>query len=240
MEQLLTRLAANRETPGAVCTRLQSSLHILTDSQILVLHAVPNGNTLRVVLPARLAHVAEVKVKDDSATVDVQRELRVRVHAAFIAIDHEVRVLPEIPRAIALRVAPVAAPSSKSPLGSIAGNSGLRFRSCIAVVKNAAEGLVQVRDVVAAVEIVIYENLPVAGDVVNLAIEEVEFAESRGSQRFTKPPRKSVSGSACGSRFTKTNASQVSAFTGTNPLSWRSKFLTPSNSGIPLSAPSRP
>src|SRR6266550_2156920 len=102
MEQLLTRLAANRKAPGTVCTRLQPSLYILTNSQIFILHAVSDGNALRVVLPARLAYIAKVEVKDDAAVVDVQRKHEVGIHVAFVAIDHEVGILPEVPGAVAL------------------------------------------------------------------------------------------------------------------------------------------
>ena len=40
--------------------------------------------------------------------------------------------------------------------------------------------------------------------------------------------------------YRNTDASVADTFTGTKPLSLRSKFLTPSNSGIPLSDPSSP
>src|SRR5947199_281464 len=53
-------------------------------------------------------------------------------------------------------------------------------------------------------------------------------------------PRNSRSGAARPSRLTKTKFSQVSTLTGTRPFFARSKLQTPSNSTMPLSAPSLP
>src|SRR5580658_6848067 len=96
----------------------------------------------------------------------------------------------------------------------------------------------EVRYVISAVEKVIDVDLPVAIDVVGSTVEVVQLADAEG--RCASRPRNASKGAACGSRFTNTKHSQVSTRMGMRPFSARSKFCTPSNSGMPLRAPSRP
>src|SRR5215475_3210588 len=188
MEQLLSGLATDRETPGTVGARLESALHIRADAQIFVLHTVADGNALRVVLATRLAHVTEIEIEDDPAVVDVERQNEIRVHVAFVAIDHEVWILPEIPSAIAF-----ASVAGGGVLVRCHHRAGLQaipvfnFDGVLLVVEHTAQRLVQVWNVIAPVEVVVDENLPIARDVVNLAIKKMKLTESQRLASFPQP-----------------------------------------------------
>ncbi len=96
------------------------------------------------------------------------------------------------------------------------------------------------RHVISAVKIIIHENFPVAGDVVGAAVEVVQFADAQRRHALHQPAKKSLQRRRLRIEIHNTNFSQVSAFTGTSPFFWRSKFLTPSNSGMPFNDPSNP
>ena len=74
MKQLFSRFAPHREPPGSIGPRFQSPLHRLANSQILILHTIPHRDTLLVVSARRLAHVAEVEIKNHPAMVHINRE----------------------------------------------------------------------------------------------------------------------------------------------------------------------
>src|SRR5205809_6533670 len=102
MEQMLSCLTAHRESPRAVRPRLQPALHRLADIQIFLLNAITHGNTLLVVLALSVAHVGQVEIENYVAVVNVDWEYQDRVHVAFVAIDHQIWILPEVPGSIAL------------------------------------------------------------------------------------------------------------------------------------------
>src|SRR6266568_8928585 len=95
-------LTPHRKSSRPVSARLQSALHGFTDSQIFVLYARAHGHTLLVILAASIAHISEIKIEDHATVVNIQRDHQICVHVSLIAIDHEVRILPEIPGAVSL------------------------------------------------------------------------------------------------------------------------------------------
>src|SRR5882762_1171405 len=179
MEQLLACLTTYGEAPSAVGSRLESALNVLTDTQVFALDSITNRDALRVVFPTEIADVAEVEVENYSAMVDVQRQHQVGVHVTRVTVDHEVGILPEVPSAIAFA-------SSAGSSVFIGGHHRARlqavpvfvFDGVLLVIENAAEGLVQVRNVVATIKIIVDEDLPVACNVVDLAVKEVQLAKA--------------------------------------------------------------
>ena len=113
--------------------------------------------------------------------IDVDGDYQIRVHVSLIAVDHEVGMLPEIPGAVAF--------ASGSGGGVRVGRDhGARLETVtvfvldgvLLVIENRVQAFVEMRDVVATVEVVIDENFPVAIDVVGAAVEVVEFADAQG------------------------------------------------------------
>src|ERR1019366_2257870 len=199
-----------------------------------------DGDALAVALGGGIAHIVEVEIENDFTAIDAIRQYQVRIHVAPVEIDHEIGILPEIPGAVA-----GAGCRSGGVLVRCDHRTGLQAVSVfgldgvLLVLEHAVQRLVQMGHVIAAVEIVVHEHLPVAAQTVRPALKEMDRAES-GATRCIIPPRKAARGEAFGSRFTKTNCSQVSTRTGSSPFCARSNEQTPSNSGAPFSEPSRP
>ena len=101
-----------------------------------------------------------------------QRDHEVRVHRALVPVDHEVRVEPEVERAVAPahRAGRASAPCGDDRARLQAVALAVLDRVA-AVVEDAVQALVQVRHVVAAVEVVVDEDLPVAVERVAAALD---------------------------------------------------------------------
>src|SRR5215470_4271388 len=112
--------------------------------------------------------------------IDIERQDKIRIHVTFVAIDHEIRILPEVPCAIALASVAGSGVLVRSHHGAgLQAISIFDFDGVLLVVEDAAQRLVQVRNVIAAIEIVVDEDLPIACNVVNLALKKVELAKSQ-------------------------------------------------------------
>ena len=100
-------------------------------------------------------------------------------------------MLPEIPGAITL---------ARSSGGGVfvRGNHGAGLQAVpvfvldgvLLVIEDGTQAFVQMRDVVAAVEVVIDEHFPVAVDVVGAAVEVMEFADAERGHAFDQPAEK--------------------------------------------------
>ena len=110
--------------------------------------------------------------------VHIHRDHVIRIHVSLVTVDHQIRILPEIPRAISL------ARSSRGRI--LAGGdhgTGLQtipvfvFDGVLLVIEHRIQPLVKMGHVVSAIEIVVDKNLPVAMNVVAPAIEEVQLAD---------------------------------------------------------------
>src|ERR1051326_9574653 len=99
---MLPGFAPDRKPSRTIRPRLQPALHGLADSEILILHSCTDRYALVVIFAAALAHIPEVEIKNDTAMINIHRQHQVGVHVAFVAVDHQGWVLPEIPRAVAL------------------------------------------------------------------------------------------------------------------------------------------
>ena len=76
-------------------------MHIFANPEIFVLHPVADVYRFIVVVTPRLAHVAEIEIENHAAVIGVYRDDIVGIHVSLVAIDHQVRILPEIPGTIA-------------------------------------------------------------------------------------------------------------------------------------------
>src|SRR6476660_860215 len=185
MEQLLARLPSNRQAPGAISPRFETALHVFADAKVFRLDLVAYGDALRVVSAARVAYVTEIEIEYDPAMIYIDGNHQIRVHVAFVTIDHEIRILPEIPGAIAF---------ARRPCGGIffRGDHRARlqaiaifvFDGVLLVVENAIQAFVEMRHVITTIEVVIDKYLPVAGDIVRSAVEIMELGKSEGSTAF--------------------------------------------------------
>ena len=185
-----------------------------------------------------LGDVRKVEVEDDVGPVDCARDDEVRVHRAAVAVDHEVRIDPVVERAVA------RPDGAGSRLGAVADDRARLQAEALAVldrvaavVEHAVEPLVQDGDVVAAVEIVVDEDLPVAVERVAAPLHPVQGVEAEllHPARSRSAPRNSSSEGPAGSSLTKIHFSQTAVSTGTSPFAARSKSHTPAKSGVPFS-----
>src|SRR5207302_1354970 len=100
MEKMLTRLTPHRQASCPISARLETTLDRFANPQVFVLNASADRNTLLVIFASRFAHVRKVEIKDHSAMVYIQRQHKVCIQVAFVTVDHEIWILPEIPGAI--------------------------------------------------------------------------------------------------------------------------------------------
>jgi len=223
----------------------EATLDRFADGHVFVLNLVAGGDARGVVDVALRTDVGEEEVEDDFAAIGAKGEDQVGIHDAFVDVQHEVGVEPEVPGAVA-----VAGFGDNGVVVSrgFRGHhrAGLQavmaavFDGVVGVVEDAVEALVQVGDVVAAIEIVVDVDLPVAFERVLLAGVEVQGAQAERGDLLGEIVQVIPERRGLGARLTKTKFSQVSTAMGTRPLSARSKLQTPANSGMPLSEPSSP
>ena len=129
---------------------------------------------------ARSETSEKIEVEDDDRLVDPVRDDEVGVHAVTVTVDHEVRVNPVVVRT-------VAAPDGASPGVRALADDRARLQTGMlaeldripAVLENAVEALVQMRHVVAAIQIVVDEDLPVAVERVLPLLRPDQLVETR-------------------------------------------------------------
>src|SRR5271169_5079167 len=98
---MLPALAAHGEPARAVRTRMQAALNGFADVDIFILHVLAHSNTVCVQLLAGLADIAEIEIELDKTLVRRQRKHEVRIHYAYVDIDHEVGIEPVVVGAVA-------------------------------------------------------------------------------------------------------------------------------------------
>src|SRR5206468_4304284 len=119
--------------------------------------------------------------------VDAERKDQVRVQISLIPVQHKVGVKPVVkgpPGSNAGRHGLASGGFDRAGLQAEARAVGDRIGS---VIQNAVEPLVQIRDVVAAVKVVVNENLPVAVDDPLAASGKVQLIEAQGLERLDHP-----------------------------------------------------
>lgn len=186
MKEMLAGFAAGGEAAGHVGAGSEAALDGIADDHVFVLDLFTDSDAFAMVLCGGRAHVGKIIIKNDRALVHCKRENKIRVHHAGIGVDHEVGIDPKIEGMPLARGADGRIESA----GGIEGRglqAGTReiFDGVLVVFDDAAEALVGVGHVVAAIEIVVHIDFPVAIEGVDAAIEVVErFGElQRGGER---------------------------------------------------------
>ena len=176
MEEVFAGFAADAEAAGNVGAGVEAALDGVADGHVFVLDDFADGDAFAIVLFGGGADVAEVVVEDDGAFVGTERKDEVGVHHAFVGVDHEIGIDPEIEGAALARGADFGAGvfAGRERAGLQAGALEI-FDGVFGVFDDAAQAFVGVGDVVAAVEIVVDVDLPIAIERVDAAIEVVEF-----------------------------------------------------------------
>ena len=96
MEEVFAGFAADAEAARYVGARVEAALDGVADGHVFVLDDFADGDAFAIVFFGGGADVGEVVVEDDGAFVGAEREDEVGVHHAFVGVDHEIRVDPEI------------------------------------------------------------------------------------------------------------------------------------------------
>src|ERR1700682_426604 len=178
MEKVLAGFAAYGEAPGHVGAGAEAALHGIADGHVFVLHPFADGNALAIVLVSSAADIGGVVVEDYGALVDRERHYEVGVHHAFVGVNHEIGIDPQIKGAALTRGGDAGA---RGGIGAGRERAGLQasaleiFDCVLRVLDDAAQFLVGVRDVVAAVEIIVDVDFPIAIERVDAAIEVLQF-----------------------------------------------------------------
>jgi hypothetical protein len=176
VKEMFAGLAADGEASGDVGARAEAALHGIADRFVFILNFFADFYAGSVFLCGFRADVGEVVVEDDGAFVDCERKNEIGVHDAFVCVDHEIWIDPEIER-----TALAGGGDVFFGFGAGSERAGLKARALevfdgvAGVLDDARETFVGVRNVVAAVEIIVDVDLPVALEGVNAAVEKFEF-----------------------------------------------------------------
>jgi hypothetical protein len=186
MEEVFAGFATDGEASGDVGAGAEAALDGIADGHVFVLNLFTDGYALTIVRGGGLGYVGEVVVEDHGAFVDRERDDEIGVHHAFVGVDHEIGIEPEIEGAALARGGDAGGGTGIG--GERAGlqASALEiFDGVLGVFDDAAQAFVGVGDVVAAVEIVVDVNFPVAIEGVDAAIEVLELlGELQRSDEF--------------------------------------------------------
>src|SRR5579863_4320800 len=137
------------------------------------------------------ADVTEVEIENHRAMVRVHRDDIVGVHVSLVAVDHKIRILPEVPGAVAF-----ARGAGSSILFGGNHRAGLQtvtilvFDGVLLVIKNRTQSFMQMRNVIPAIEVVIHIDLPITANVITAAVEVMQFADAERSDARPQPAEK--------------------------------------------------
>ena len=176
MEEVFAGFATDGEASGDVGAGAEAALHGIADGHVFVLNLFADGDALAIVRGGGLGYVGEVVIEDYGALVDRERDDEISVHDAFVGVDHEIGIEPEIEGAALARGG-----DAGGGTGIGGERAGLQagaleiFDGVLGVFDHAAQAFVGVGDVIAAVEIVVDVDFPVAIEGVDAAIEVLEL-----------------------------------------------------------------
>src|ERR1700722_8810749 len=186
MEKMFAGFAADGQATGLISARAEAALDAVADDDVLLLHEFADLHAFADVGPLIFRGVFEVEIKNDFAAVDAERQDQIGIEVAFVPIQHEIRILPEIEGAIAF----ASGGSAGFGFGIDRDRTGLHaaaidiFDGVVGVVENAVESFVHMRDVIAAIEKIIDINFPVAIEGVAAALNELQVAEAERLGEF--------------------------------------------------------
>ena len=96
MEKVFAGFAADGEASGYVGAGVEAALHGIADGHVFVLNFFADGDALAIVRVGGGANVGEVVVENYGAFVDGEGDDEIGVHDAFVGVDHEIGIEPEI------------------------------------------------------------------------------------------------------------------------------------------------
>src|SRR5437867_192601 len=176
MEEMFAGFAANGEAARDVGAGSKTALHGVADGLIFLLHFFADLNARFIFRRGFLAGVRKVVVEDHGAFVHAQGKNEIGIHHAFVGVDHEVRINPEIERAALAR-----GRDARFRLGARRKRAGLQtgaleiLDGVLRVLDHAAQSFVRVGNVVAAVKIIVHVDFPVTVQRIDAAVEVFQF-----------------------------------------------------------------
>ena len=176
MEEMFAGFAPDGKASGDVSAGSETSLYGIANGFVFFLNFFADFHACLVFLFGLLAHIGKIVVEDDGTFVHRKRQDEIRVHNSFIRINHKIRINPEIERAALSRSCDIL-------FGFCAGAERARLQAraleildgITGVFNDAAESFVRVRNVIAAVEIIVHVHFPIALQRVDAATEILEF-----------------------------------------------------------------
>ena len=132
-----------------------------------------------------LVDLREIEIENHPAMIHIHGQDEVRIHVALVMIDHQIGIMPKIPSAI-------------TPPGRRRGRifrsrhhrTGLQaiavfvLNGVLLVIQDAVQAFMQMRNVVAPIQVIVDENFPVAMNVIHSAIEVMQLAQSQRRHAF--------------------------------------------------------
>jgi len=192
VKEVLAGFAADGEASGDVGAGAEAALDGVANGFVFLLDFFADLDAGLIFLRGFFADVGEEIIENDGALVDAERQNEIGVHDAFVGIDHEVRIDPKIEGAALARGghAGFGFGVRRERAGLQAGALEI-LDGVFGVLDHAAQAFVGVGDVVAAVEIVVQVDFPVAIQRVDAAVEIFHFfGELQRGDDFRNPAEK--------------------------------------------------
>ncbi len=163
MEKMFAGFAADGEAAGDVSAGTEASLNGIADGFVLILNFFADFDASLIFLLGFLTDVGKIVVEDDGAFIDGERDDEIGVHNSFVCVDHEIRVDPEIEGAALARRCNIFFGFGVGIERTGLQAGALEILDGVAgVFDDAAEAFVGMGHVVAAVEIIVDIDFPIA------------------------------------------------------------------------------
>jgi hypothetical protein len=134
------------------------------------------------VLSGRLGDIGKIEIENNLTPVNCPRDYEIGIHDSLIPINHEIRIDPKIESPGSLANCARRRSASLSNYRARLQTDPLTdLDLIIAIIKNAVEPFVEIRYVIAAIEVIIDENLPVTGKRIAAALQPLEIFQRRQS-----------------------------------------------------------
>src|SRR5437667_5198722 len=166
---MLAGFSPDGKAAGCVGARGEAALHGLADGRIFLLDAIACFDAGNVASARGFGNIGEVEIENNIRLIDGTRNNQIRVQRGLVAVDHEVRIEPVV-----------------KGLAAGCDGTGLQAETLadldvvLGVIENAVEALMKMRHVIATVEIVINEDLPVTFEMVLPPLEPMKTRNVQG------------------------------------------------------------
>src|SRR6185437_8085632 len=161
---------------------MQPALHRFAYAHVLFLDTMANGDALLIVFLRARTSIRKIKVENHAATVDGKGQHEIRIEITFIPVQHKVGILPKIERALALprrRRISIRIRARRFHGARLKAETIFVLDRVIRIVKHAVQSLVEIRNVVPAIEKIIDVNFPVAVQIVAAALKKMKRCKTQ-------------------------------------------------------------